>query len=288
MAGSGFFRGTTSPANTRITAATSAPSITRTMVDTARSLEVEHTATGTPLAGLGFGGGRGGVWGGVWFGAGRGGEGLVFGTGAGRGGEGFWCGAGAGGGGVLEGRGRGLGGRELHRGAGVAQGGRAGGRVRSARRARLTSLRRNGTRARAWGRRKRQPAAVQTAPAPRPGPPVRRPARAKAPLYPPPPPKKTGCPPAAIASLTSRSTPGRSGIAPVSTSRMKRSVFKRWRSLTRFDRAAGSVVLRKGSRSETSWRRLRLGGGGAFGRLAGSTKRGETKASWRENRENED
>jgi hypothetical protein len=39
-----------SPANTRILAATSGPSITRTMVLTARSLLVLHTATGTPAA----------------------------------------------------------------------------------------------------------------------------------------------------------------------------------------------------------------------------------------------
>ena len=41
---------TTSPANTRITAATRGPSITRTMLLTARSLEVEQTATLTPAS----------------------------------------------------------------------------------------------------------------------------------------------------------------------------------------------------------------------------------------------
>ena len=50
MAGSGFFFGTQSPANTRITAATSGPSSTRTIADTARSLDVLQTATGTPPA----------------------------------------------------------------------------------------------------------------------------------------------------------------------------------------------------------------------------------------------
>jgi hypothetical protein len=41
---------TAPPAKTRIFAATSGPSMTRTIVDTARSLDVLHTATGTPAA----------------------------------------------------------------------------------------------------------------------------------------------------------------------------------------------------------------------------------------------
>jgi hypothetical protein len=50
MSGDGFFLGTASPAYTGICPATPAPSSTRTMVDTACSLDVEHTATGTPAA----------------------------------------------------------------------------------------------------------------------------------------------------------------------------------------------------------------------------------------------
>ena len=47
MSGLGFFFSTTSPAKTRILDSTSGPSSTRTMVLTALSFEVLHTATGT-------------------------------------------------------------------------------------------------------------------------------------------------------------------------------------------------------------------------------------------------
>mmetsp|Transcript_5579 Transcript_5579/g.10029 ORF Transcript_5579/g.10029 Transcript_5579/m.10029 type:complete len:252 (+) Transcript_5579:308-1063(+) len=49
MAGSGFFLGTMSPANTGIASNTLGPSMTRTIVETAFSLDVLHTATLTPL-----------------------------------------------------------------------------------------------------------------------------------------------------------------------------------------------------------------------------------------------
>jgi hypothetical protein len=50
----------------------------------------------------------------------------------------------------------------------------------------------------------------------------------------------------------SRRTPGRSGIAPDSTMRMKMSVFNRCSSATKALRSAGSVIERNGSSSPCS------------------------------------